>query len=320
MRVHSLAPTQRESPGESTICGGRPPRVAILLSVFNGARYLDDLLLSLKLQRDVEPVLVVRDDGSTDSSLETLDGWKESMDIRWVPGSGTHIGLPNSFFELMRWVPSGIRFAAFCDQDDLWHPDKLATALQALSTDGPSLWCSNYELIGSHGEALAARSGIAVRYSQDVGVAELAARTLAPGCTMVVNRALLDTLLAFDPHQTVMHDALAGIVAASIGTIVVEPRPLLSYRLHSENAIGIPSMGSWRWLRGWIRSRRKWRTQARHVVDTLGPVLSNQDRCALIAEGSGGVLHLHARLIIFFRSRRQLSSLGIQGLARLLFG
>ena len=107
-------------------------KIMILLATYNGERYLEEQLESLILQKNVIFKILVRDDGSTDGTLDILRRWEKNGQLTWY--SGTHTGVQMGYYELMKKAGEyESDFFAFCDQDDRWDPDKLETAVKELS-------------------------------------------------------------------------------------------------------------------------------------------------------------------------------------------
>ena len=114
--------------------------VSILLATFNGATFLPQQLQSLKKQDHRRWTLIISDDGSSD---ETLNVAREEVAATQLQiFAGPQRGLTQNFWNALMQVPDG-NFAAFCDQDDVWCPDKLSRALSGLSHfQGAALYSS----------------------------------------------------------------------------------------------------------------------------------------------------------------------------------
>src|SRR5580698_8909922 len=108
----------------------RSPTVAVLMSTYNGEAFLAAQLDSLADQRGVELQVFVRDDGSSDRTLAILSDHARLWPQLAAPMGGDSRGPAGSFLALMRAAPEGFDHYAFCDQDDVWLPDKLFHATQ----------------------------------------------------------------------------------------------------------------------------------------------------------------------------------------------
>lgn len=211
------------------------PRVAVLLSTYNGERFLAEQLDSVARQSDVEVLLHARDDGSRDATPDVL----RAQAGRWpnLAGGtpGENLGPARSFLALLRTAPADAEYFAFCDQDDVWLPDKLARAVAAIEDDsGPALYCSNVTLAD---EALAPLGP--APESGDTRFAHLLFENIAFGCTVLLNRAARELVDSHDPGgSAVMHDWWCALLVAAFGRIHYDPRPGLLYRQHGGNVVG----------------------------------------------------------------------------------
>ena len=92
-------------------------KVLILMATYNGAKYLDEQIQSLIEQKNVQVDILVRDDGSTDNTIEVLNKWKEQNKLEWYKGK--HLNVQFGFYDLMeRARTRDVDYLAFCDQDD----------------------------------------------------------------------------------------------------------------------------------------------------------------------------------------------------------
>ena len=145
----------------------------------------------------------MRDDGSSDGTVGLLEQLLKgrSEDRLTV---GTNLGAAQSFMTLLRAVSPDANYAAFCDQDDVWLPDKLSSALEALrGVEGPGLYCCAVRLVS---ESL---SDIKVhrRCVRGPSFENALVENIATGCTIVLNRPAIDLLASRTPQTFLMHDA-----------------------------------------------------------------------------------------------------------------
>lgn len=253
--------------------------VQVLLSTFNGEEYLRPLLRSLDEQTHPRVELLVRDDGSTDGTLEVLRAHAGRVRPELRPGG--HLGLPDTYFELVRESRADADLFAFCDQDDVWLPGKLARAAEMLAaTDpaAPAMYCGRAQYVDA---------GLRPLEMSELPCSPLTFQhalmtNVATGCTIVMNRAARDLLAESTPEDVFMHDAWAYLVIAAFGTVLYDPVPMVLYRQHAANTIGKP--------RGWPARvsrfvRRGWNwphlRQALHFEHHYGSRLQGEDRRAL---------------------------------------
>ena len=195
------------------------PSVTIFLSTYNGERYLAEQIDSILSQKDVILSLYIRDDGSTDNTIQILERYKNKINIY----RGNNIGVGNSFMQLLYYANANTMFYAFCDQDDIWLPNKLSNAIETLKTiTRPTLYCSNQILIDSKSNK------IGKRYSSPPNTTymQILNKNMVSGCTMVWNKSL--HLLLNNPErrpssnllQKRIHDVWVAMVASVVGKII----------------------------------------------------------------------------------------------------
>jgi glycosyltransferase involved in cell wall biosynthesis len=215
-------------------------RCAVLLATHNGARFLEEQLQSLAAQRVGALDIFVSDDGSTDGTRDLLGAWRE----RWRHGSfrltdGPRRGFSENFRSLANLAETDAEFVAFCDQDDVWDPDKLAVAMDVLrqrAPDRPALYCSRTRLVDEAGKAI----GFSPLFSRPPSFRNALVQSIAGGNTMVFNRpgfALFRESARRGPF--VSHDWWAYIIITGAGGLVhYDPVPHVGYRQHAGNLVG----------------------------------------------------------------------------------
>jgi rhamnosyltransferase len=259
----------------------------ILLATYNGARYLPELLDSLEGQTITNWQLLVRDDSSTDGTLEILEK-SASADgrIRVLHDARGRLGAARNFGVLMESALAlDCEYFAFADQDDVWIPEKIGRQLERMrgveagGRDVPLLVHSDLMVVD---ERLSTRYPSFMRWSSlpvgdRVSPNNLLVRNSVVGCTMLANRRLLE-LAVPAPAEMVMHDWWLGLLAASCGHLVYDDIPTVLYRQHADNEIGATSLGQklragWRnWRPVWGRALANFRNgifQARALRDRL---------------------------------------------------
>ena len=227
------------------------PRVQILLPTYNGERYLQPLLQSLLDQDHKELEVLIRDDASTDRTREVLAGYADNPRVRVILGN-KNLGVVRSFFELMRMSSPEVDYIALSDQDDVWQPDKVSRALgflESASTDRPTIYASRVAVVD---EALRLMH-LSQRPGRPLAFGNALVQNLLPGCTMVMNRAACDLVVARLPDFTFVHDWWIYLVLSVCGEIRYDDESRILYRQHAQNVIGIaPNV----FVRTWRRAAR----------------------------------------------------------------
>ncbi|MBQ6568444.1 MAG: glycosyltransferase, partial [Treponema sp.] len=216
--------------------------ITILLSTYNGERYLEEQLASLFAQTWWDKCrLVVRDDGSTDGTAGILRKYEARGLLS--AGYGQNLGFTGSFFSLIRDAPESDLYF-FCDQDDVWEPDKVERAARMMSGAAPAvptLYYSDRALIDSGGALIRAHEVVS-----KIPPTRFNSLTLSCcfGHTLCANPAMLACLRRLRPTDGEIHDWLAQLIAVYTGRLVYDPSPTVRYRVHDASAT---YMGASRW-------------------------------------------------------------------------
>lgn len=208
-------------------------KVVVLMSTYNGEKYLRTQLDSILAQKNVEVEILVRDDGSNDSTTKILDEYQEKGLLTWY--TGENLKPARSFMNLIKNAPSA-EYYAFSDQDDYWLENKLFSAIQKLKVKySPCLYYCNALLVDENMNILGKNklpSIPSIYTGLSYGKAAL-------GCSMVFNKELMKILQAKIPESLIMHDAWVTNVCQIIsGDIIRDDRTLFYYRQHTDNQIG----------------------------------------------------------------------------------
>lgn len=222
--------------------------ILVLMSTYNGEKYLVEQLDSIFRQVGIKVRLLVRDDGSTDSTVAILHKYKAKYDATIEIVEGHNIGWKKSFQTLIQEAAhrySDYKYFAFADQDDIWLPEKLSRAVGLLDTlpEGPRLYCSN-QFIYRDGK----KCGLIFKESGIVSVKGCLVRNYATGCTILFDVNLLKCLAAGSPTISIAHDYWCYMVATLCGSVVIDDNAYILYRQHSSNQIGAEKnwLGIWK--------------------------------------------------------------------------
>ncbi len=213
------------------------PTVAVLLSTYSGEAFLEAQLDSLAAQESVAVEVFVRDDGSTDGTLAVLAKYAHVWPALAAPLAGANLGPALSFLELMRSAPGDFDYYAFCDQDDVWLPDKLSRAVQRLGdrpSGEPALYCSRVMCVDGELGQLGPSPILG-----DPRFEHLLFENIAFGNTVVMNTGAAEILRSRAPTGgIVMHDWWCALVISALGVVIYDERPSVLYRQHRANTIG----------------------------------------------------------------------------------
>lgn len=218
--------------------------VQILMAVYNGGEYLREQLDSLLSQTFEDWQLLVSDDVSSDDSLAIINEYcgRDSRIKRVLDGK-RYGGAKQHFMALLRLADAP--YVMTCDQDDVWDRDKIDFTLAAMrrlesKSFNPLLVCTDLRVVDKDLNVI---SPSFLAYSgMDAGCRDFGyflASCLVTGCTMMVNRPLLELLQRpVDEDAIIMHDWWASLIAAAFGEVVHLDKATISYRQHGDNSVG----------------------------------------------------------------------------------
>lgn len=214
------------------------PSVAVLMSSYNGEKYIEEQIESILNQKNVRVELFIRDDGSTDDTITILQKYKSDKCIHITIGE-ENVGPANGFMQLLYHI-DGFDYYSFADQDDIWLENKLFMAIKMIKEhETPALYCSN-QIIYKNGK----QYGLRYKEKLNLSLVTTLFSNQVSGCTMVLNKALASALRqeGARPRSKVlamrMHDTWVITAAYAIGTVIYDSNSYILYRVHEGNTVG----------------------------------------------------------------------------------
>lgn len=226
--------------------------VAVVMSTYNGCKYLQEQLDSILNQKNVEVEVFIRDDGSTDDTKKILTDYTDRYNNIHV-SFGENVGVGNSFMNLLYSVSDNFDYYAFADQDDIWLDNKLAEAVKMIGLNGKSLYASNQECIDADGIS----KGLRYADKCDIHLTPISIleQNMLAGCTMVFGSELYKQLTKIEhrPSSNLLklriHDVWVATVASLYDGIIYDNRSFIKYRQHGHNVVGAYRDGFFKRLR-----------------------------------------------------------------------
>jgi glycosyltransferase involved in cell wall biosynthesis len=206
-----------------------------------------------------DPELLARQLASLDAQT-----YGERVLVRFDDAEG--IGAYRAFERALERVPGDARFVAPCDQDDVWHPGKLAVLVEAVSAPGVMLAFSDLRVVRPSGEVLSPTYW--TDRSHACGdLADLLAVNVVTGAACVLRREVLDVALPFPPElDGSVHDHWLAVCALALDEVAYVDRPLVDYVQHGANLVGHAER-RWRGPRSGLPwAERARRDRERHVL------------------------------------------------------
>ncbi len=244
--------------------------VQVALATYNGERFLAEQLESLFEQSVQDFTLIVADDGSTDATMDILEQFalRYPGRISIVARGRQRLGPRGNFARLIDAASAD--YLMFCDQDDVWLPNKIALSLSKITKlegergcETPLMVHSDLAMVDEQLDPVSpSLFGYAAIDPSRNDVASLLIRNVVTGCTVVANRALYQAARPM-PAAAIMHDHWLALVAASLGSIAWLDEPTILYRQHGRNAVGVTSATHATLVQ---RIRKAFRNNERHLV------------------------------------------------------
>lgn len=245
-------------------------KTSVVISAYNGKRYIIEQLESIRQQSQPVDEVLIADDCSTDGTPELVQAYIDQHHLAgWhVEVNTVNKGWRRNFMEAM-WASMGdVVFS--CDQDDLWHPDKVKLMTATLTAHPEiSLLTSNYDEFFPDGKHRLAP------WPKQTGLFEVPLKrnymlVKAPGCTYAIRRSLLDVAKKYwQPDYP--HDALLWRLSQFNHGLYALAQPLLRWRKHETSAFAKESKD----LKT-IGAKKAWIKVANAANETLREYVRNE--------------------------------------------
>lgn len=219
--------------------------VRILLATYNGEKYISEMIDSILAQDYQDWQLVLSDDQSKDGTASILEDYAEKYPDRISHyRSGLHFGNAQDHFLHLLNQFRDAPYLMFCDQDDVWHQNKVSGTLKKMKeieeAGVPAVVHTDLRVVDGQLRELApsflAYSGLAGERMQ---LKHLLVQNVVTGCTMMINRALAELAIAHMPKgKILMHDWWLAMIGAAMGKTGFWNRATIDYRQHGNNTVG----------------------------------------------------------------------------------
>ncbi len=221
------------------------PLIDILMATYNGERFIGEQIESIQAQTYKNWHILVSDDCSGDGTLDVVRRYATADDRIHIVSEGVrHGGAKENFFALMD--KSDAPYCMFCDQDDVWLPEKIEKSLAVLrvledehGVDVPLLVFCDMMVVDSELNVIHESFEKSSYFDPHrLAFNQLLAHNVAAGCCMLFNKSLLNTCLHSNGEGVEIHDWWAMLVASAFGHICFIDESLSLYRQHGNNEIG----------------------------------------------------------------------------------
>ncbi|KRM84215.1 glycosyltransferase, group 2 family protein [Limosilactobacillus coleohominis DSM 14060] len=211
--------------------------IAILMSTYNGDKYLKTQIQSIINQKYTNWHLYIRDDGSTDKTIEIIEEFekKEPRISFFNRKNIKNVGVTRSFIDLLNNVNAD--YYMFSDQDDYWMPNKISICLNKISkVSGPTCVFTELQVVNKNLKLLHLMNNSNVWFD----FPHFLFGNCVTGCTMMINNDLKSLLLIEKTNfqNVYLHDWWIAMICASFGKLLYVSTPTIYYRQHGDNAEG----------------------------------------------------------------------------------
>lgn len=257
-------------------------KILILLSTYNGEKYLHEQVKSILNQKSIYPIdLLIRDDGSTDRSkdiLQELETKYKNIKVIY----GTNKGVNGSFFDLI-YNAGNYDYYGFSDQDDVWIENKIQTAINFLEKEN-----NNIPLLYGSCSYITDESlsiiGTTNKQIREITFNNTIIQNILPGHSQVMNRKLFEIInKPINIENIFLYDSWILNVAILFGKVLFDNNPHTYYRQHSNNVIGFNKKNNvFSWVKERIRriknsEAKKYSKQIRYFYDLYADKMNENE-------------------------------------------
>lgn len=246
------------------------PSVCVLLCHYNGSKYIREQLVSIKNQTGVDVHIKIYDDKSYSDQIRYLKGLRKSINFELHFNEFSNkLGASNNFRHALLSTDNKYDYYSLSDQDDIWLPNKLVTAINAISEDTePSMFCSRTIIVNHDG---CVTRGLSASQKRGPSFCNALTQNIAGGNTMLFNQLAFKKLQASLKNiDEVIHDWWIYLFLTGIGAnVTFSANPTVKYRQHSDNVIGANNSISSKAFRVWALLQGRYKIWNQHNIKAL---------------------------------------------------
>jgi len=220
-------------------------KVAVLLATYNGEDWIRAQISSIKNQMDCDVHIYIRDDGSSDQTLEIINTLTQDSQLTIIDNNGIHTGSAAlvffKIFELFDFKKYD--YISFADQDDIWFPEKIIEGIKLINKSKSDGYSSNLIAFDNN-----SRKSWMVEKKSNQRKYDYLFQGASAGCTYILNVAaikLIREVMAKEFEYLPIdcsHDWIIYAICRSHGLRWVhDDRSFIAYRQHNRNVYGAKS-------------------------------------------------------------------------------
>jgi glycosyltransferase involved in cell wall biosynthesis len=224
--------------------------IDILLASYNGEKYITEQIESILNQTYKDWFLYIKDDCSTDNTVKIINAYEKRYKdkIKVIVSDKPSGSAKDNFFSILQYSKSD--YIMTCDQDDVWIPEKIEITYNKMKEaenaykEIPILVHTDLKVADENLNVIS--DSLLKMQNLDSSrdkLNNLLVQNIVTGCTVMVNRKLLDYIKTI-PKYAIMHDWWMALIASSLGKIEFIEKPTVLYRQHKYNDVGAKDVNS----------------------------------------------------------------------------
>lgn len=256
-------------------------KVSVVMSTYNGRRYLPEMLDSLRKQTREIDELLIYDDCSRDETASYIKGYIEEYKIEnWkIAVNEANVGWEQNFFQGLKNATGDVIY--LCDQDDIWHEDRVEKMTKSFEeNDDIWLMVSGYNAFTENGGKMVFQHHVKTENKSLVSRVVFDKHYYLihrPGCTMAFRNNLLP-LFNVNWKEGTPHDAVLWVLSSLIGKLYLYDETFIKYRRHETNAsrainhnysYKINEVARTRWINQWYVMSEYYDPDKKVLIDRI---------------------------------------------------
>ncbi|WJV19353.1 glycosyltransferase [Rossellomorea marisflavi] len=218
-------------------------KVSIAMTTYNGAKFIEKQLDSLRLQTLVPDEVIIIDDGSTDGTIDIVNKYIFNWRLtKWsFKVNEKNVGWLTNFHDAIKETTGDIIF--FCDQDDIWGEEKISKMVSCFERNlSVNVLSCRMNLINADGKKIPDNPVSLPFNSKDSRslvpnkITKKFLYSISPGCTMAIKRNMFEVISRCSAYEKIPHDSLYWKIGSMMDNAYILDEALINYRLHNNNA------------------------------------------------------------------------------------
>lgn len=210
--------------------------ISVALATYNGAKYIEEQLISLINQSLTPSEIIVIDDFSTDDTFEILKEIQKNYPLIVLYRNDENIGPIETFKKAIKYCNS--EYIALCDQDDIWELNKIELSfneIKKLNQNLPSIVFTDLKMIDAQGSLIGDSFWKIQGYNpKETKFSDLLISNVVTGCTIMMNGKMKEEIEKM-PNKVIMHDYWIALIAFSLGCYKIIDHKTIKFRVHVES-------------------------------------------------------------------------------------